>query len=570
VSVDFKNLQQDKADIEKLECIIKRLKEKYKEAATPEEKTHAMDGIRAYTKQYRIKRSEYDVLFFTYEYFSDERNPENENNLIPIGTHLSDAPEFHGELCSILNILSTEEPTKRIAWSVPRGHAKSAYLSNVFPVHQIIFKLRKYILIVSETESMSRKFVEWVSDQLKFNIKLRKDFGDFLSSNKRENLKDNQEGFVTLTNTRVQGASIGKQLRGARHGAFRPDLIILDDLESSKNTNTKELRDKNLHWFNSVIIPIGDPSRTAIIYMGTLVHGQGLLPGVLSRADFEGRIHSAIVQEPDNEELWQRFEEIYREQENSGRMEEAIAFYDEHKEQMDKGVRTLWESRFPYYKLIMEKVNIGTRAFGSEFLNKPIDDENAIFKPSFFSFFDDKDLYDQFNRLLPLDIYTFWDIAIGKNNRSDYNAIVTIGRDKRTGIIYVLDAWAKKCPMHEALEVAVEKVTQYKPRTVGVETVQAQYDMFRQLRDKLTKRGIYHSRVKAVNPKGKKEVRIEQLEPLFENGVLRLKYSQRLMREMLEQFPAHDHDDLPDALASVVELAGANNRRVFYKKPHGM
>ncbi|MDF2612553.1 MAG: phage uncharacterized protein [Clostridia bacterium] len=570
MSVDFKNLQQDKADIEKLECIIKRLKEKYKEAATPEEKTHAMDGIRAYTKQYRIKRSEYDVLFFTYEYFSDERNPENENNLIPIGTHLSDAPEFHGELCSILNILSTEEPTKRIAWSVPRGHAKSAYLSNVFPVHQIIFKLRKYILIVSETESMSRKFVEWVSDQLKFNIKLRKDFGDFLSSNKRENLKDNQEGFVTLTNTRVQGASIGKQLRGARHGAFRPDLIILDDLESSKNTNTKELRDKNLHWFNSVIIPIGDPSRTAIIYMGTLVHGQGLLPGVLSRADFEGRIHSAIVQEPDNEELWQRFEEIYREQENSGRMEEAIAFYDEHKEQMDKGVRTLWESRFPYYKLIMEKVNIGTRAFGSEFLNKPIDDENAIFKPSFFSFFDDKDLYDQFNRLLPLDIYTFWDIAIGKNNRSDYNAIVTIGRDKRTGIIYVLDAWAKKCPMHEALEVAVEKVTQYKPRTVGVETVQAQYDMFRQLRDKLTKRGIYHSRVKAVNPKGKKEVRIEQLEPLFENGVLRLKYSQRLMREMLEQFPAHDHDDLPDALASVVELAGANNRRVFYKKPHGM
>lgn len=570
MSVDFNKIQKDKLLIAELENTIMLLKARYKIASSPELKERIMVALQDYMRQYRVKRSEYDVLFFTYEYFSDARNPENENNLIPIGTLINHAPEFHSELCKILNILTTEEHTKRIAWSVPRGHAKSAYLSNIFPVHQIIFKLRKYILIVSETEAMSRKFVEWVADQLKFNEKLRSDFGEFLSENKRDNFSDNQEGFVTLTNTRVQGASIGKQLRGARHGAFRPDLLILDDLESSKNTNTKELRDKNLHWFNSVIIPIGDPNRTSIIYMGTLVHGQGLLPAVLQRADFAGRIYSAIVQEPDNEELWQRFEEIYREQDNTDRMEEAIAFYEEHKEQMDKGARTLWESRFPYYKLMMEKVNIGTRAFGSEFLNKPIDNETAIFKPSCFLYYEEKDLYDQFNRPLPLDIYTFWDIAIGKNSRADYNAIVTIARDRRTGIIYVLDAWAKKCAMHEALEIAVEKVIEYKPKTVGVETVQAQYDMFRQLRERLTKRGVYHSRVKAVIPRGKKEIRIEQLEPLFENGVLRLKYSQRLMREMLEQFPAHDHDDLPDALASVVDLAGANGRRMFFKKPNGM
>ena len=89
------------------------------------------------------------------------------------------APNFHQELCGILNELEFN-PTKKIGWSVPRGHGKSAYLSNVFPVHQIVYKKRNYVLIVSETEKMAQRFVEWVGDQLKFNKKLREDFVNVL------------------------------------------------------------------------------------------------------------------------------------------------------------------------------------------------------------------------------------------------------------------------------------------------------------------------------------------------------------------------------------------------------
>ncbi|MFP3427191.1 hypothetical protein R0J88_19410, partial [Pseudoalteromonas sp. SIMBA_162] len=67
-------------------------------------------------------------------------------------------------------------------------------------------------------------------------------------------------------------------------------------------------------------------------------------------------------------------------------MEDAIAFYESNKTEMDKGASTLWESRFPYYKLMMEKVNIGTRAFSSEFLNVGFDDEDAVFKESYFQY----------------------------------------------------------------------------------------------------------------------------------------------------------------------------------------
>lgn len=525
------------------------------------------ENAEAIKKAYRILRSEYDVLYFAYEYFSDTKNPENENNLIPLGVTYDTAPEFHAELCGKLDELNIM-PTKRIAWSCPRGHGKSAYLSNIFPVHQVVYSKRHYILIVSETEKMAQRFVEWVADQLKFNEKLRADFGELLSPKKMINESDNLEGFVTFNNVKVQSASIGKQLRGARHGAFRPDLVILDDLESAKNTNTKELRDKNLHWFNSVIVPIGDISRTSYIYMGTLVHGSGLLPDILKRSDYDGRMYSAIVSEPEHPEMWEHLENILRDIDNPNRMEEAKDYYNDNRDAMDEGVRTLWHERFTYFDLMVIKVNVGSRAFASEYLNKPSDDESCIFKPDYFYYFDDKDLW-QGNKKIHLDVYGFWDIAIGKNSRSDYNAITIIGRDNRTGVIYVLDAFAEKIPMHKALKVAFDMIIKWRPKVFGVETVQAQYDMYRQLKEMLYKKGVYNTRLLAFNPKGKKEDRIEQLEPLVESGYLRFKKTQRLMIEQLQLFPSADHDDCPDSLASAVEISGKQRKRSYYNKPKG-
>jgi predicted phage terminase large subunit-like protein len=556
--------------LDKLELLMTRIKAQgldAKKQGLDDLADDCLSKFKVAQKHYRKLRGEYDVLYFAYEYFSHSKNPENENNLIPEGVLYENAPNFHQELCGILNELEFN-PTKKIGWSVPRGHGKSAYLSNVFPVHQIVYKKRNYVLIVSETEKMAQRFVEWVGDQLKFNKKLREDFGELLSPNKQANDTDNLEGFVTYSNIKVQSASIGKQLRGARHGAYRPDLVILDDLESAKNTNTKELRDKNTHWFNSVIMPIGDITKTSYIYMGTLVHGQGLLPDVLKRSDFNGKIYSAIVSEPSHPELWEKVENILRDVDDPNRGFKAEKFYFDNKAKMDEGVVTLWNERFTYFDLINLKVNVGSKAFASEYLNKPSDEDSAIFKTDYFQYYDDKDLYYG-ERKLNLDIYSFWDIAIGKNSRSDYNAIVTVGRDRRTGVIYVLDAWAEKIPMHKALEVAEQKIRQFKPKLFGVETVQAQYDMYRQLRDRLVVKGIYTTRVLSVNPKGKKEDRIEQLEPLVEGGYLRFKKSQRLLIEMLQLFPSHDHDDLPDALASVVEMSGKQRKRTYYNKPKG-
>ena len=557
--------------IDKIKDDISKTKSKKKRAELA--LAYAPD-IAVLEKTYRICRSAYDVLFFAYEYFSDDRNPENDSNLIPSGCSPENAPDVHKELCLMLDGIAWDNHSGKVCYSMPRGHAKSTFVSNVFPIHQCYFDCatdggRKYILIISETEDLSTKFVEYINSQLKFNKKLREDLGVIMNESKFDNKKDTGMEFVTTKGTMVRAAGMGKALRGARNGAYRPDLVILDDLESMANTNTKELREKNLHWYNSVIEPIGVEGRTAFLYVGTLVHGNGLLPDILTRIDYESRKYAAIVQEPDNMELWMHYCEILDDKTDEEREAKADAFYEENREEMDKGWKTLW-SRWTYSALMKKKSTLGTKAFNSEYMNIAYDPDSQIFNEDSIIFFDDRDLIDQWGRKIPLDVYGFWDLAVGKGNkRDDYNAVVIIGRDKLTGVMYVLDAWSAKVPAHKALAVAEQKISEWQPRLFGVETIQMQYEFYRQLQENIMKHGLYATRLKACNPKAKKEDRIQILEPLFETGYLRLKRSQRLLLEQLLVFPQGEHDDLPDALASAVDLAGKTRQRTHYIKPEG-
>lgn len=528
------------------------------------------DYRKTLAKLKRIDRSEEDVLYFTYTYFSEDMNPDNEDNLIPKGSNMDNAPDFHIELCDKLNEVSNVKVNKKLLWGAPRGHAKSAYLSNVFPVHQAIFLKRKYILILSESNAMSVKFIEWVGNQMKFNKKLREDFGEHLSPNTKQNERDNQESFLTKFGVLVEASSMGRQLRGKRNGSSRPDLICCDDMESQKNTNTPELREKNLHWFNSVVIPIGDPHKTAIVYMGTTVHANGLLTQVANRPDFESKIFSAVVSPPERQDLWDQFEEMLRDQTNQNRLHDARDFYEQNKDAMDEGVETLWRQRWSYVDLMVEKASMTSRAFNSEFLNRPIDEESQIFRLDEMDYFERKEFEEIKHRL---EYYGAWDMAFGKSNRSDYNSICIIGRDKKTGIIYVVESWNKKCPAHIALEEVIRVLLEYKPRVFAVETVQAQFDLFRQLRERCMKERIYHTKLKPITTNrshGKKEDRIEQLEPLVVNGAIRFKKTHRLLLEQMEQFPSGDHDDAIDSLQMAVGLCSLQSKRGWSRKPQGM
>src|SRR5699024_10401612 len=177
-------------------------------------------------------RAEYDVLYFGMAYFSEDGNTGNADNLVPEGGNVSNAAKFHRELTDMLDDDTAGNVKRHIAWACPRRHAKTAWVSNIFLIRQLVFRNQRYIVLFSETTDTAGDFITWGRYQLKLNEKLRDDFGELLYVQASRNELDNKYEFITTSNIKVEAKGLGTQVRGLRHGSTRPDLFILDDIES--------------------------------------------------------------------------------------------------------------------------------------------------------------------------------------------------------------------------------------------------------------------------------------------------------------------------------------------------
>lgn len=541
----------------------------------------------------RIHRSETDVAYFFYEYFSEARNPGNSENLVPNKEdNLDNMPDFHNKLANILNTVSSKNRTARIAWGASRGSAKSALLTNNFSVHQLVFRLRKMILILSETLEGSKKFIKWAANQLKYNRKLRDDFGILLTENKVQNEMDTAEAFITSAGSKIEGTSVGRQVRGFRNGSVRPDLFLIDDAESRSSTNTAELREASKNWFNQDLMPAYDPLNTAVIFMGTLVREGSLLDYVLKeRNDFIRNKFPAIIKEPIRMDLWEEFTRIYCEykptkeeiqQAENGEMvgtpqkNAALRFFEDNREEMTRGSEVLWERRFPIQELMIEKINLETKAWNTEYMMITRTEEDQDFDSSRFINYTLDEILDG-NGNIPnrFSLHGFWDVAGGRSKRTDENSIVTVLKDNILDKFYVYDTWAEKCDMNVALDKAVELIRKFRHNQFTVETIGLSYDMYNQLQEKLRQQGIHGTRIKAKNHhKDYKNDRILALQPHLYNGDIKFLDHQTRIKEQFDNFERdkkNNKDDIIDALSSVISESGGFKKmnRTYRNKPKG-
>ncbi len=155
-----------------------------------------------------------------------------------------------------------------------RGSAKSTIITLAYTIWAILgIQQRKYVLIISHTQSQANMHFANVRNILEENELLRKDLGPFT---------DYKEAWGSMSivlkkyGARISAASTEKTIRGARHRQYRPDLIILDDIEDINSVKTQDSRDKLYQWFTSEVVPLGD-IHTRIIMVGNLLHRDSLL-----------------------------------------------------------------------------------------------------------------------------------------------------------------------------------------------------------------------------------------------------------------------------------------------------
>ena len=475
------------------------------------------------------------------------------------------SPEFHRELDAIwqqgvlkgrypLTAADTKMisrlPGTRRAVAAPRGHAKSTNLTFKGTMHSTLYGYKHYPIIISDSSEQAEGFLDNIRVEFEENTAILEDFGVLAGSVWRSNV------LLTKTNIKIEAIGSGKKIRGRKHRNWRPDLIILDDVENDENVRTPEQRKKLKDWFDKAVSKCGD-DYTDIIYIGTLLHYDSLLAKTLSNPAYRSIKYKAVIRFSQADDLWQQWESIFTDLSNDDRESEALAFFQAHKEAMLEGTQVLWEEKLSYYDLMVMRVSEGEASFNSEEQNEPINPDDCLFMEEWFDYYNEAEV----NFGDPaFDFFGFIDPSLGKTKRSDFSAIVTLAKHKGSGYMYVVDADIERRHPDRIIADVLAKERWLRAsfghgyRKLGAETNQFQWFLKEELAKASAKAGLYLP-IEEVQQTSDKVMRIQTLQPDVKNKYIKFNRRHKRLLEQLTQFPMGAHDDGPDALEGARSIA---------------
>ena len=502
-----------------------------------------VDGFDASPKAIAARRAKVFDPVGGYEYFV--------NTYFPHYIRSPEKSELHEFLFSRLPEIIRSPKGENEAVGAPRGEGKSTQVTQLFTLWCIVTGQKHYAVIVMDSIDQAYPMLEAIKAELEFNPRLKTDFPEVCGQGRVW-----QAGtIVTANDVKVQVAGSGKKLRGLRHGPYRPDLTILDDIENDEQVRNPEQRDKLNAWLTKTVLPLGGVGQKYdVIYIGTILHYDSVLNRTLNNPFWKGIKFKAMKRWPDRMDLWDRWEELYR---NDGAAV-AEAFYQANKDEMERGAVTSWAAR-GVLALMKIRARDGHATFDSEYQNDPVSGEDAPFAKSM-KFWTD----------LPSDLVYFGslDPSLGKAGASrDPSAIIIGGYQRQTGKLYIVEAQIKKRLPDLIIEDVIRLHRQYRCKLWFVETVQFQEF----LKDELVKRSAARGLpvpARAVKPVSDKLLRIETLQPHMANGLILLNESQQTLVQQFRHFPKADHDDGPDAVHMLWSGAVANCVPIEWPSPN--
>lgn len=475
------------------------------------------------------------------------------------------SPEFHRELDAIwqqgvlkgrypLTAADTKMisrlPGTRRAVAAPRGHAKSTNLTFKGTMHSTLYGYKHYPIIISDSSEQAEGFLDNIRVEFEENTAILEDFGPLAGSVWRSNV------LVTKTNIKIEAIGSGKKIRGRKHRNWRPDLIILDDVENDENVRTPEQRKKLKDWFDKAVSKCGD-DYTDIVYIGTLLHYDSLLAKTLANPAYRSIKYKAVIRFSQADDLWQQWETIFTDLSNDDREADALAFFQAHKAAMLEGTQVLWEEKLSYYDLMVMRVSEGEASFNSEEQNEPINPDDCLFMEEWFDYYNEAEI----NFGDPaFDFFGFIDPSLGKTKRSDFSAIVTLAKHKGSGYMYVVDADIERRHPDRIIADVLAKERWLRAsfghgyRKLGAETNQFQWFLKEELAKASAKAGLYLP-IEEVQQTSDKVMRVQTLQPDVKNKYIKFNRRHKRLLEQLTQFPMGAHDDGPDALEGARSIA---------------
>ncbi len=402
-----------------------------------------------------------------------------------------------------------------------RGSAKSTIMTTSYPIWAIAGKQqKKFVLIASQTQYQARVHLTNIKRELESNELLANDLGPFVEQ--REEWGSTSL-YIPKYNARITAISTEQSVRGIRHGAFRPDLVIADDVEDMQSVKTREGRNKTFDWYTSEIIPIGD-THTKRIAIGNLLHEDSLLM----------RLREGI---------------------EAGTMLGKFFRYP----LIDKNNVCLWPGKYPDAESIsrLEKM-VGTKvAWQREYLLNIVPEEDQIIDREWIQYYDELPSKGKHvANVISIDL------AISQRQTADYTAMIVGGLysndtswfdidgeslndavdDDPRHYIYILpEIVNKRLNFRQMIDNTKVLYSKYGQPKVCVEDVAYQRSAVEQLAEE----GLH---VIGVPANGDKRARLNLVSHLIEDGTIRFpRHGAEQLIEQLVHFGVEKHDDLVDA-----------------------
>lgn len=457
-------------------------------------------------------------------------------------------------------------PTRdsRFVRSAPRGYAKSTITALIKPIHDACYGLERFIVIISNGQPQANGKLKDIRNEVLTNRALVDIYGiKFPRANPAES------EFTLVCDghkTAFKAVGTGVQVRGIRVEEARPSKIICDDVEHSDEVENEEIRAKYESWYFEDICKVGDEN-TNIEFIGTILHKDALLSHLLINPSYNSKSYKAVISWAERGDLWERWTSLLMNLDDPERAKTARAYYDANEVEMLKGVEVLWPEKEPYYRLMVELVEQGKRAFMKEKQGEPMASDSRVFEK--FHWFKETDaglFIESSKKTIPYDelepfCYGVIDPATGKKRAKalgDFTCIL-IGYKDSVGRLLVMKDWTKREPPATWMRQIFDYHDHYKFQKFGVEENLYKEMLLPNLADerkrreeragKISKLGFYE-----INQTRNKIERITAIEPKCTHGwiVFNRNLSQEF-KSQLENFPAQ-HDDCPDALEMLWNL----------------
>ena len=480
----------------------------------------------------------------------------------------AETPAFHREIMA--TALAAERTGRGVVLGAPRNHGKSTLFSLLYPLWSAVYRRKRFLVILSSSGTQAELFADAIKKEIEQNEQLLADFGplcgedygmqwrntDMMIAHPQRDaqgqvIRDRLGHPLAETTVRLVARGAQASVRGLRSRAYRPDLVIADDLETDELVATPEQRLKMRNWWYRAVEPLGDPGIGQTVVIGTILHHDSLLANLLSRPDvYTTHVYRAV--QPDG--------------------------------------TALWPARWSRATLEEQRRKIGSLAFAQEYLNEPLDPASQVFKPAWWQWYaydaHDADASDvTFNAATdqweyhgqPLAVYAAVDPAMGG---ADEFALIVIGVTADQTVV-VLYAWQGHLDFPAQVAKVTEVARDWLPRTLAIEANAYQAALGQHVRRQVLVpvHQVTHTSGGGGGP-GRAKPRIVALAPYVEHGQVLLRralphqagtdvpeigikvHAQHWpLFEQATQYPASAHDDRLDALQMAISVARV--RRFF-------